>query len=184
MNKKDNITYQKNLLDYISAEDYKNFLVQHFENAETQKEHVYYFEHTLKVYGKEAFNLSYVRETIISKSLGIEKKDFCHSNNYLHYIAIWDLLPVVEDLQIDYNQAYTSTWGYDQTNVDIAYMCNKKVWGLDVVVIITNRNEIMLVRSKQDYYAFSDKKKIRNFHIDLDPTKTFKQDASVTGYYR
>lgn len=38
MNKKDNITYQKNLLDYISAEDYKNFLVQHFENAETQKD--------------------------------------------------------------------------------------------------------------------------------------------------
>ena len=80
--------------------------------------------------GYDSFDLTYIRQAIIYKSLGLSLDEFRANSHELRYKAIWDLLPVVEGLKIDRSKAYTASWGYDQTNIDIAYELNKKVWGL------------------------------------------------------
>lgn len=200
--KNEKVEYKKNLFDYITVEDYKQFLLDHysvFENLPrynrfrhatieedikaTQKEYIEYFEESLK--RGYSFDLGYIRQAIIHKSLGLPIDEFRANGDSLRYLSIWDRLPIIEDLKIDYSKSYTASWGYDQTNIDIAYELNKRVWGLDVVIVTTNFNNIMFVRIKKDervYFAFSDG--VRNFRKDPTPLKTFEQDASQTGHYR
>jgi len=199
------VEYFKNLLDYITIEEYKDFL------KEYAKENLFKswnYQHTayktnkeaLENYEKELFDnlkndskydwfgeLRYIREAIIHKSLGLTLDDrFSTNGESKYYKAIWNKLPTIEGLEIT-SEAYSASWGYDQTNIDIAYRLNKKVWGLDILK--DNDGNYYLVRMKdttkpQNYFAFSDKNGVRNFRRDLKPLETFKQDASQTGYYR
>lgn len=200
------IEYYKNLFDYISVEEYQDFILNYYSDFEKlpnwykfrhqtiqedieayQREQISWFNEAINKWGKEYFKLTYIRHAIVSKSLGLEKEEFSRFNangDGLRYIAIWDKLPIIEDLKIDKSQAYTASWGYDQTNVDIAYLLNKKVFGLDVAIVTTNHNNIMFVRVKHNekYFNFGDG--VRNFSKDSNPFKTFEQDASQTGQYR
>jgi hypothetical protein len=201
------VEYFKNLLDYITIEEYKDFL-QQYAKENLHKSWTYrhgYFktnDEALQIYTKELFdNLEhsmqydsfgdisyYIRETIIHKSLGLTLEDKIDLNgDGIYYAAIWDKLPIIEGLEVT-DEAYTASWGYDQTNIDIAYRLNKKVWGLDVLKCNTSYS-YYLVRIKDtskpnNYFAFSDKNGVRNFRRDLKPLKTFEMDASQTGQYR
>lgn len=191
------VEYFKNVLDYITIEDYQNFLNDY---AEKNLFHSWTWrngqfktnDEALQAYKKELFdnlewqlknhyfgNLDYIREAIIHKSLNLKPEELQTNGNLNYYLAIWGKLPIIEGLEIT-KDAYTSMWGYDQTNVDIAYKLNKRVWGLDVVKVITNKGEYMLVRIKEN--GFHDK--VRYFHKDSNPSKTFENDASQTGQYR
>jgi hypothetical protein len=190
-----NVTYKKNLLDYISIEDYKSFLANYAE-ANYNFSWAYRvgsyvsMEDVIAQYQKELFdNLNYsmkynsfgelsdIREAIMHKSLGHSQESF-KANYQTYYLAIWDKLPIIEGLK-QTNEAYTAMWGYDQTNVDIAFKLNKKVWGLDA--FRQTDNEYYLVRLKDD--RFHDKNGVRYFSRDSRPLETFKQDASQTGQY-
>jgi hypothetical protein len=183
-----NVKYKKNLLDYITLEEYKHFLkgfaqdnylkgFYRFESPEAyQKELLENLNRSMKYnYFGELDN---IREAIIHKSLGHSQESF-KANYQTYYLAIWDKLPIIEGLK-QTNEAYTAMWGYDQTNVDIAYRLNKKVWGLDAFRQIDD--EYYLVRMKND--SFHDKKGVRYFSKDSKPYETFKNDASQTGQYR
>ena len=74
------------------------------------------------------------------------------------------------------DKTYTAVWGYDQTNVDIAYLLNKKFNGLYVFIYSYN---IVFTRLKDN--QFSDGS--LHFSEDKNPFETFKMDASVTGQY-
>lgn len=199
------VEYHKNLLDYITIEEYKVFLQEYAkENLfnSWNYRHNYYKTNgeALQAYTKELFdNLEhsmkydyfgdishYIREAIIHKSLGytMESNRLETNGDAIKYKAIWEKLPIIEDLKVT-DEAYTASWGYDQTNIDIAYRLNKKVWGLDV--LRGNHGEYYLVRMKDEkkhYFAFSDKNGVRNFRRDHNPMETFKRDASQTGQYR
>lgn len=192
-----NVVYKKNLFDYISIDDYRAFLKAH---AETNYRESWFYrvgsytsiEDAIKQYSDELLDilnrsmkyesfgeLSEIRKAIIHKSLGLESHTFRANGRELYYIAIWDKLPIIDGLK-QTNEAYTAIWGYDQTNIDIAFKLNKKVWGLDAFRQIDN--EYYLVRVKND--SFHDKKGVRYFSKDSKPYETFKQDASQTGQYR
>lgn len=195
------IEYSKQLLDYMTVEEYKEFLkVYAKENLHKSwnYHHNYYKtdEEALQAYEKELFEnlnqsikydwfgkLDYIREAIIHKSLGFTLKNrFDTNGDDKYYQAIWEKLPIIEGLKIT-DEAYSATWGYDQTNVDIAYRLNKKVWGLDILV---SGGTYYLVRMKDEathYFSFSDRDGVRNFRRDHHPAETFKQDASQTGQY-
>jgi len=158
-----NVKYEKNLLDYITMEEYKNFLTQYAKDNYRNSWHYRVgsyvsIENAIDIYEKELLenlnhsmkydsfgDLGSIREAIIHKSLGLSKDDFRESR--LYYLAIWDKLPIIEGLE-ETKEAYTAMWGYDQTNVDIAFKLNKKVWGLDAFRQIDN--EYYLVRMKND----------------------------------
>ncbi len=189
------IEYHKNLLDYITLEDYKEYLKEY---AKENLHNSWYYRNTsfkndneaLEKYTEDLFSnlenalnygcfgkLNYIRECIIHKSLGYNLDNrFSSNGDSIYYKAIWDKLPIIEDLKMT-EQSYSAVWGYDQTNVDIAYKLNKKVWGLDVFV---DNGKYYLVRMKND--RFNDG--VRYFHRDHNPQETFKRDASQTGQYR
>lgn len=191
--KSSKVEYHKNLLDYITLEEYKEFLKEYAKENYTN----YYRRHSvistdkaIQEYTQELLNnvklalqydsfgkLSYIRECIIHKSLGYTLNDRINTNgDGLYYKAIWKKLPIVEDLKLT-DLSYSAIWGYDQTNVDIAYKLNKKVWGLDALKCGMN---YYLVRIKED--SFHDN--VRYFTRDYNPQETFKRDASQTGQYR
>ena len=189
-----NVKYMKKLTDYISIEEYEKFL-KDFAKQHPERLWNYSYkksiEEAIKDYEAQLLlviprlkeddsyenELRYVREAILHKSLGYKKEDLRTNGGSLKYYAIWDKLPIIEGLEIT-NRAYTSMWGYDQTNVDIARQLNKRVWGLDVFRV--NRGEYMLVRMKDN--RFHDN--VRYFSYDPNPEKTFERDASQTGQYR
>jgi len=197
-NNSSKVEYHKNVLDYISLEEYKNFLINVF--AEDRFRYSWYFnnqryatnEERINAYKKELLDnlqsnidygcfgdLKYIREAIIHKSLGLTIDEFDCNGSSAYYMAIWDKLPIIEGLKLT-NESYSSMWGYDQTNVDIAYKINKKLWGLDAFKITTCKGQYMLVRMKND--QFHDK--VRYFSKDSTPEKTFQHDANQTGQYR
>lgn len=192
---KKNVKYHKNLTDYITVDEYKEFLKKYasenyhkswsFKNGPRvsneeaienyTKELLYNMEQSIKYdwFGK----LKYVRQAILDKSLGIEKEKHRSNGDFLYYRAIWDKLPVIPGLKLT-DEAYTANWGYDQTNIDIAYRLNKRVWGLDIFRDIDG--SYYLVHLKDGSFHDS----VRYFRRDLNPWETFKQDASQTGNYR
>ena len=56
-------------------------------------------------------------------------------------------------------------WGYDQTNVDIAYRVNQRVWGLDIFRDLDGN--YYLVRMKDGRFHDS----VRYFSRDHNPEK-------------
>jgi hypothetical protein len=192
---KKNVKYGKLITDYITLEEYKE-VVKEFAKENYRKswnyKHSNYAteEEAMKEYQKELLdniehcikydwfgNLKYIREAILEKSLGYKKEDFRSNGDALYYRAIWDKLPIIEGIHLT-EEAYTAMWGYDQTNVDIAFRVNERVWGLDIFRDTDGR--YYLVRMKNGCFHDS----VRYFTRDLNPWKTFKQDASQTGNYR
>lgn len=192
---KKNVKYSKNLTDYISLEDYKEFLKRH---ARENWDKSYHYrrnqygtvEEVIQGYAKELLDnvehcikfdwfgkLKYIREAILAKSLGFPQDEFRSNGDTLYYRAIWDKLPVIPGLKLT-NEAYSAMWGYDQTNVDIAYRVNQRVWGLDIFRDLDGN--YYLVRMKDGRFHDS----VRYFSRDHNPEKTFEQDASQTGQYR
>ena len=109
--------------------------------------------------------------------MGFPQDEFRSNGDTLYYRAIWDKLPVIPGLKLT-NEAYSAMWGYDQTNVDIAYRVNQRVWGLDIFRDLDGN--YYLVRMKDGRFHDS----VRYFSRDHNPEKTFEQDASQTGQYR
>jgi len=140
-----------------------------------EKELLDNMEHCIKFdwFGK----LKYIRQAILSKSLGYEPDKFRCNGDSLYYKAIWNKLPIIEGLK-ETDEAYTASWGYDQTNIDVAFRLNQRVWGLDI--FRDNSGDFYLVHMKDGTFHDS----IRYFSRDLNPWETFKQDASQTGHYR
>jgi len=192
---KKNVKYSKNLTDYISLEKYKEFLKNYAKENWSKSYHCkrnYYrtgdeaiqgytkelldnVEHSIKFdwFGK----LKYIRQAILAKSLGYSQDEFRSNGDSLYYKAIWDKLPIIPGLKLT-DEAYTAVWGYDQTNVDIAYRLNKRVWGLDIFRDIDGN--YYLVRMKDGRFHDG----VRYFSRDSNPFETFKMDASQTGQYR
>lgn len=189
------ISYFKTLLEYTDLESVKTYLKEYskhnynkyymygrYENHEQYyNELVDNLEHSFRK-DKDSYsnNLRYIRDAIVWKSLKLDKEQFRANGYELYYLAIWDKLPVIDNLEMT-NKAYTAVWGYDQTNVSIAYLLNKKFNGLNVLVDI-NEKHIYFTRLKDN--SFSDKDGVRYFTEDPNPNETFKADASVTGQYR
>jgi len=192
------VEYSKHLKDYITKDDLMNYIPVYCKT--NLKQSWYYgrnasFDEDLKDYIKNTidnmsrlfkdekydnFELRYIRHAIIWKSLGFEIEKFYTNGDPLYYEAIWHTLPIIKDLKMT-DEAYTSMWGYDQTNVDIAYRLNKKVWGLDVFYQSTTPTRIYFVRLDNDRFVAD---KIKYFSKDNDPYRTFQNDASITGHYR
>lgn len=193
-NKNNNkITYHKTLLEYITIEELKEYLKEYaaanydkyymwsrYENAT-----VYYnelcedidrrFKKGVDSYYNE---LSYIRSAIVWKSLNLNKDSFRANGSELYYMAIWEKLPIIEDLKTT-DKHYTAIWGYDQTNVNIATLLNKRFNGLNVLVD-TGQKRVYFTRLKDN--SFNDG--VRYFNEDKNWQETFKMDASVTGQYR
>jgi len=189
--------YFKNVLDYITMEEYKTFLESYakknlYKSWNYRNTSYKNNDEAIKDYTTELFSnlenalkhdffgkLGYIREVIIHKSLGFTLDDERVNTNgdNIYYQAVWDKLPIIEGLELT-NQTYSAVWGYDQTNVDIAHKLNKKVWGLDVLK--DNSGTYYLVRMKNDSFHDS----VRYFSRDKNPAETFKRDASQTGQYR
>jgi len=190
-----NVKYNKKILDYISLDDYKLFLKQYADNhyqsshdyrcgnykdLESLKE-TYCIELLLNLENSIKYDyfyndLKYIREAIIHKSLDLDVNEFRSNGDELKYRAIWDLLPIISGLKLT-DETYTSMWGYDQTNVDIAYKLNAKLWGLD---ILKYHHDYAIVRIKDKRFKHNH----RYFSYDNNALETFKQDASQTGQYR
>ena len=190
-----NVKYFKRLEDYITVEEYKDYLrkqaKENYQRSFNYRIGNYKtIEDLIETYTKELLDnvdfmikndyfgkLDYIREAILHKSLGFEKEELRVNGSSDYYVAIWDKLPVIKDLKLT-DEAYTAMWGYDQTNVDIAYRLNKKVWGLDI--FRNTDGSFYLVRMKDGRFHDS----VRYFSRDKNPYETFKHDASQTGNYR
>lgn len=190
------VEYSKYLKDYATKEELEDFIKnvyckKHLNNSwyigrtETfEKDLELFINDTISNYNRYDFNeidLDNIRETIIHKSLGFDIDSLKMNGSKLYYELIYDKLPIIEDLKLT-EEYFTATWGYDQTNVDIAQRLNKRVWGLDIFKDLTSYHGYYLVRVKDD--SFSDRNKVRNYSKDLKPYETFKADASQTGQYR
>jgi len=192
------IIYHKTLNDYITINEIRTSLEKIVKDKEfyiNDWAYGYYEYQEDKVkkfiddnverftnYLKNNIELGYIREAIVMKSLKKSPFDFNANGTKLTYLLIWDKLPIIEGLKIT-DEAYTATWGYDQTNVDIAYRLNKKFNGLDVLYSPTETDRILLKRIKEnDYFAF--KHRSGYYRRDNNPLKTFENDASQTGRYR
>jgi hypothetical protein len=192
-----NIKYKDSLYDYITYEEYEAFLIEyaknnykygkyyHWEMKEGETPATKYRDELLTNcrYAKkyESFaKLERIREAIVEKSVGLSKENFYANGSNLMYQAIWDKLPTIPGIFFDTNKAYTAIWGYDQTNVSIAYQLNTRLWGLDV--LREDDGRYYFVRIKEG--RFHDKNGVKYFSFDNNPNETFKRDASVTGQYR
>lgn len=196
--KSDKIIYHKTLNDYITVDELRTSLEKIVKNKDFhinnwgwgyynhQEDKVKKFiDENVERFTKHLKNnleLHYIREAIVMKSLKKSPFDFNANGSKLTYLLIWDKLPIIEDLKIT-DEAYTAMWGYDQTNVDIAYRLNKKFNGLDVLYSPTETDRILIKRIKEnDYFAF--KHRSGYYSRDNNPLKTFENDASQTGQYR
>ncbi len=190
------IIYNKLFTDYISIEEYKNYMLNDYlkenENALNYfHQYAASYDEALEKYKNDTLikinymfrpdnidyynDLKYIREAIVWKSLNKEKNRFYANGDNSFYMAIWDKLPIIEGLKYT-DKAYTAVWGYDQTNVDIAYLLNKKFNGLYILVY---GYTVVFTRLKDN--KFNDG--VRYFSEDSNPEKTFLMDASVTGHY-
>ncbi|NCU41517.1 MAG: hypothetical protein EOM19_02200 [Candidatus Moranbacteria bacterium] len=190
------VEYKKNVFDYITLEEYKEFLgkkaEENYHNSWSYRRGIFKTtKEAIENYKKELLEvlesskkyeghgtLYKIREAILEKSLGNKFETFRTNGTRFYYEAIWDKLPTIEGLELT-DETYTAVWGYDQTNVTIAKRLNKKVWGLDA--FRDNNGEYHLVRMKDGH--FKNKNGVMYFTRDHYPEETFKQDASQTGYY-
>jgi hypothetical protein len=160
-----------NIWDVVMSDEEKtkvlNFMLDYFVNY---------------VYNKN-YDLKYIRECIIHKSL---KKDFntFHANgDDLTYFVIWDKLPIIEGLETT-KEFYSATWGYDQTNVTLAYKLNKKCWGLTVFETNSTSNKYLLKRIAENAKNFSNSFMYFTKCDNPDSEYYMQHDASRTGNYR
>lgn len=127
--------------------------------------------------------LKLIRQAIIHKSLGGKPADDYWSSGNIFYDLIWDKLPIIDNLKVT-DTYYNSVWGYDQTNVTLAYKLNLKCWGLTVFKL-TDHFGYVLKRVKDDATNWRFKPFM---HFTLctnpDPEYYLKIDASRTGFYR
>lgn len=197
--------YFKKIRNYITLneahekikKDFKNIEFSRYKNMAqriniwdvklTDEEKTAVLNNQLEMFTEEYnrdYDLSYIREAIIHKSLGEDPKDlYANGDNYI-YCLIWDKLPVVEGLEIT-KEYYSSLWGYDQTNITLAHKLNKKIWGL--TIFKTNLylgGNYMLKRVKDGVKNFNDG--FMSFSLCTNPdTEYYMQyDASRTGNYR
>ena len=129
------------------------------------------------------YDLKYIRESIIHKSLKKDFDTFNANGDNLTYFVIWDKLPIIEGLEIT-KTFYSSMWGYDQTNVTLAYKLNKKCWGLTVFETNSPSNQYLLKRVKEDAQHFSESFMHFTKCDNSDPEYYMQHDASRTGNYR
>lgn len=197
--------YFKKLSDYITLEEGKEKIKELFSNlpfdgykrwaqnaniwnvdlTEEEQEKVLnymldYFENYIYV---KNYDLKYIRKAIIHKSL---KKDFdtFHANgDNLTYFVIWDKLPIIEGLEVT-KEFYSAMWGYDQTNVTLAYKLNKKCWGLTVFETNSLRHEYLLKRVAENAKNFSNSFMYFTKCDNPDSEHYMQYDASRTGNYR
>ena len=160
-----------NIWDVVMSDEEKtkvlNYMLDYFVNY---------------VYNKN-YELRYIRECIVHKSL---KKDFDNFNangDNLTYLAIWDKLPTIEGLEKT-KTFYSAMWGYDQTNVTLAYKLNKKCWGLTVFETNSPSNQYLFKRVKEDAQNFSESFMYFTKCERADPEFYMQYDASRTGNYR
>lgn len=187
------VEYKKLLSDYLSLDEIKEKVTEYYNNNpqffkrsdDPEKEKNDYIKYNIEkysnAYGKNDYynKLEHIREAIIHKSLGHELKTLYTNNRTLTYYMIWDLLPTIKGLKT-VDTWYYSVWGYDQTNTDIAWMLNTKLWGLDVLVEETV-GKYLLKRINQN--QFSDG--CRYFSKgEGNPQRIREEDASYTGQYR
>lgn len=146
------VKYYNNVSDYITIEEFESKIIEYYDsdyyiNDEWYKIHRdEVIQESLRNYNTELKynNISQtIREAIIGKSLGFEKKCF----DYKIY-AVWDKLPTIEGLKA--GKVYSAMWGYGQTQITTATHYGK-AFGLDVLVTgsFGGRN-ILLKRIRQD----------------------------------
>lgn len=201
----DSPKYFKKLTDYITLEEGKEKVKELFLNlsfdsykrwaqnaniwdvvlTEEEQEKVLnymldYFENYIY---KKDYELRYIRECIIHKSLKKEFSTFNANGDNLTYLAVWDKLPIIEDLEIT-KEFYDSMWGYDQTNVTLAYKLNKKCWGLTVFETNSPSNQYLLKRVDDNAKHFRDGFMSFTRCENPDPEFYMQYDASRTGNYR
>lgn len=194
--KSDRVIYHKLLNDYLTLEEMKVAINKFYDDG-LYTPHNWHFAYktpqeaievvrkqTLETYEKwyknERLHLRYVREAIVLKSLKKDVSDYNANGDQFIYRLIWDKLPIIEGLELT-KETYSAMWGYDQTNVDIAYRLNKRFNGLDIIYSPTMYEKVLLKRIGKDN-RFDDG--VRYFSRDDKPYETFKEDASQTGYYR
>lgn len=197
--------YFKKLSEYITLEEGKEKVKELFSNlpfdgykrwaqnaniwdvilTEEEQEKVlnYMLDYFVNyVYNKD-YDLKYIRECIIHKSLKKDFNTFNANGDNLTYFAIWDKLPIIKDLEIT-KTFYSSMWGYDQTNVTLAHKLNKKCWGLTVFETNSPSHEYLLKRVDDNATHFRDR--FMSFtRCEYSDSEFYMQyDASRTGNYR
>lgn len=197
--------YFKKLSDYITLEEGKEKIKELFSNlpfdgykrwaqnaniwdvvlSDEEKAKVlnYMLDYFVNYIYIKNYDLKYIREAILHKSL---KKDFStfHANgDNLTYFVIWDKLPIIEGLETT-KEFYSAMWGYDQTNVTLAYKLNKKCWGLTVFETNSPGNEYLLKRVVENAKNFRDDFMYFTRCEYSDPEFYMQYDASRTGNYR
>lgn len=160
-----------NIWDVVMSDEEKtkvlNYMLDYFENY---------------VYNKN-YDLKYIRECIIHKSLKKDFDTFNANGDNLTYFVIWDKLPTIEGLEKT-KTFYSAMWGYDQTNVTLAYKLNKKCWGLTVFETNSPSSEYLLKRVKDDAQHFSESFMYFTKCDNPDSEYYMRYDASRTGNYR
>lgn len=197
--------YFKKLSDYITLEEGKEKIKELFSNlpfdgykrwaqnaniwdvvlTDEEKAKVLnymldYFENYIYI---KNYDLKYIRESIIHKSLKKDSDTFHANGDNLTYFVIWDKLPIIEGLETT-KEFYSAMWGYDQTNVTLAYKLNKKCWGLTVFETNSPSHEYLLKRVDANAKNFSDS--FMHFSLCDNPDSEYymQYDASRTGNYR
>lgn len=145
--------------------------------------------------------LTFVREAIIAKALGIDFDEVCFNGDNAFYKKHIDRFPDMP--KVDYEklvekrndpQRYLNSymWGYDQTNVEIAEWIGS-FNGLQVFIRMVGKfHTIFFARPKnKDHYDYPVVKENSSIKYPLNP-KTYeearahyeKHDDNFNGYYR
>lgn len=189
--KQSKIVYNKFLSDYVTIDQLKDkideWAILKMKNpAWGIKQSIEEIKANLDVYIKDYkkdsyYNrLDFVREAIIHKSLGYDRETLYTNGSTFPYFAIWDLLPTIKGLKLT-EKWYYSSWGYDQTNIDIAWVLNTRLFGLTILVE-ENQGKYLLKRISKDN-TFNDG--CRYFWEGKgNPKETRERDCSYTGQYR
>ena len=189
--KDEKLTYNKFLSDYLTLDQlkekidlYANMTVKnpYWGRQQPLEEVKANLNCYIQDYAKDSYynRLDFIREAIIHKSLGRERETLQTNGRAFQYFAIWDLLPIIKGLELT-KVWYYSSWGYDQTNIDIAWVLNTKLFGLTILVE-ENQGKYLLKRISKDN-TFNDG--CRYFWQGKgDPQSMRERDASFTGQYR
>lgn len=189
--KQSKIVYHKFLSDYLTLEQL-NEKISEWANLKANnqsrgvKQSIDEIKANLKVYiddfKKDSYynRLDFIREAIIHKSLGHDRETLHTNGRGFQYFAIWDLLPTIKGLKLT-EKWYYSSWGYDQTNIDIAWVLNTRLFGLTILVE-ENQGKYLLKRISKDN-TFNDG--CRYFWEGKgNPQQQRERDCSYTGQYR
>jgi hypothetical protein len=188
--KETGVKYNNYLSDYLTMEELQQKIHEWATIQSTKEvwghkysydEYITYLNNYIKSYNKKDYynKLDFIREAIIHKSFNHDFDSLYTNGNPFPYFAIWDKLPTIKELKYT-NVWFSAWWGYDQTNVDVAWLLDKKLWGLDVLAEET-KGHYLLKRIKDN--QFNDG--CRYFSIGQgDPEKEREHDASRTGQYR